>query len=137
MMTISLKLVICKKGFTFNRVTQKSDVRLNICIICCLYQNEPSDKIQLYFFQEFSNISKINHLKRLIEDLNVFRKYFRIRQEVNDEIQKSIYFIKYELQTCVENIISTKNINEKLFWLNGDGLKKFLTMNPMEKESQK
>ena len=58
MMTISLKLIIYQKGFILERVTknknknkkQKSDVRLNRCIICCLYQNNTYDKIQLYFF---------------------------------------------------------------------------------------
>ena len=34
-------------------------------------------------------------MKKVIEDLNVFRKYFRVKQEVGDEIQTSIYFIKY------------------------------------------
>ena len=37
------------KGVILERVTKKSDVRLNRCIICCLYQNNPFEKIQLYF----------------------------------------------------------------------------------------
>ena len=76
-------------------------------------------------------------MKKLIEDLNVFRKYFRGKQDVSDEIQISIYFIKYDIQTYIENNISCKKAKEKLFWLNGDGLKKLLTMNPMKKISQK
>ena len=79
MMKISLKLVIYQKGFILERATKKSDVRLKRFIICGLYQNKPSDKIQLYFFQEFSNISKIHHMKNVIEDLNVLRKYFSVR----------------------------------------------------------
>ena len=63
--------------------------------------------------------------KKINEDLNVFRNYFRVRQEVSDEIQTSIYFIKDELQTYIENNISCKKIKEKSFWLNGDGLKNF------------
>ena len=54
-------------------------------------------------------------MKKVIEDLNVFRKYFRVRQEVSDEIQTSIYFIKDELQTSIENNISCKKGKEKLF----------------------
>ena len=50
-------------------------------------------------------MSKIYHMKKVIEDMNVFRKYFRFRQDVSDELQKSIYFIKYELQTSVETHI--------------------------------
>ena len=46
-------------------------------------------------------MSKINHMKNVIEDLNVFRKYFWVRQEISDEIQTSIYFIKYEFQTLI------------------------------------
>ena len=48
-------------------------------------------------------------MKKVIEDLNVFRKYFRVIQEVSDEIQTSIYFIKYELQTSIETTKSCKN----------------------------
>ena len=78
-------------------------------------------------------MSKINHTKKIIEDLNVFRKYYSIRQEVSDEIQISICFIKDELQTSIENNISCNNGKEKLFWLDGDGLQNFLTVNPMER----
>ena len=76
-------------------------------------------------------------MKKLIEDLNVFRKYFRGKQDVSDEIQISIYFIKYDIQTYIENNISCKKAKEKLFWLIGDGLKKLLTMNPMKKNITK
>ena len=51
-------------------------------------------------------MSKINHTKKVIEDPNVFRKYFRVRQEFSDEIQIRIYFIKDKLQTSIENNIS-------------------------------
>ena len=78
-------------------------------------------------------MSKIHHMKRVIEDLNVFRKYFRVRQDGSDEIQTSISFIKDNIQASIETNISCKKSKEKLFWLNRDGLKKFLTTNPMEK----
>ena len=63
-------------------------------------------------------------MKKLIKDLNVFRKYFRGKQDVSDEIQTSISFIKYELQTPIETNMSSKKANENLFCLNRDGLKK-------------
>ena len=69
-------------------------------------------------------MSKTNHTKKLIEDLSVFRKYFRVRQEVSDESQTSIYFIKYELQNSVENNICCKKRKEESFLFNGDGIKK-------------
>ena len=69
-------------------------------------------------------MSKTNHMKKVIEDLNVFKKYFRVRQEFSDKIQTIIYFIKGEIQTSIENNISCKKGKEKLFCLNGDGLKK-------------
>ena len=72
-------------------------------------------------------------MKKVIEYQYVFRRDFSVRQEVSDEIQTSIHFIKYELQNYIENHISCKKRKGKSFWLNGDGLKKLLTMNPMEK----
>ena len=44
-------------------------------------------------------------MKKVIEYLNMFRIYFRVRQEVIDEIQTRNYFIKDELQTSIENNI--------------------------------
>ena len=49
-------------------------------------------------------------MKKVIEDLNIFRKYFWVRQEVSDAIQTSISFIKDKLQTYIENDISYKKI---------------------------
>ena len=50
-------------------------------------------------------MSKITHMKKVIEDQYVFRSEFRFRQEVNDEIQTSIFYIKDELQNSIENNI--------------------------------
>ena len=72
-------------------------------------------------------------MKKVIENQYVFRGDFKVRQEVNDEIQTSISYIKDELQNSIENNILGKTKKEKLFWLHGDGLKELLTMNPMEK----
>ena len=54
-------------------------------------------------------------MNRVIEDLNLFRTYFRVRQEVSDEILKSISFIKDELQTSIENNIFCKKAKEDHF----------------------
>ena len=60
-------------------------------------------------------MSKIHHTKKVIEDLNLFRKGFKARQYVSDEIQTSIYFIKYELQTSTETNISHKILRNNYF----------------------
>ena len=60
------------------------------------------------FFQELSNMYKTNNMKEVIEYLSVFRKYFRARQDVSDEIQISISFIQDKLQTSIETNISCK-----------------------------
>ena len=44
-------------------------------------------------------MSKISHMKKVIEYLNV-------RQEVSDEVKTSIPFIKDEVQNFIENHIS-------------------------------
>ena len=44
-------------------------------------------------------------MKKLIEDQDVFRRDFRVRQEVSDEIQTIISFIKEELKHSIENNI--------------------------------
>ena len=54
-------------------------------------------------------------MKKVIEYLNVYRKYFRVRQEVSDEIQTMISWIKDELQSSIENNISCKKGKENYF----------------------
>ena len=67
------------------------------------------------FFQEFSNMTKIRQMKKVLEDLNFFRKDFRARKDVSDEIQTRISFIKDELQNSIEINICCKKI-ELIFW---------------------
>ena len=43
-------------------------------------------------------------MKKVIEYQYVFRIHFKVRQEVNDEIQISISYIKDELQISIEKI---------------------------------
>ena len=45
-------------------------------------------------------------MKKVVEDEYVFRRDFRVRQEVSDEIQTRIFFIKYDLQSSALNNIS-------------------------------
>ena len=52
-------------------------------------------------------------MKKVIEDQYVFWIYFKVRQGVNDEIQTSISYIKYELQIYIQNNISGKTRKEK------------------------
>ena len=66
-------------------------------------------------------------MKKVIEYLNIFRKDLRVRKYFNDEIQKSISFIKYELQTFIKTHMSCKKGKENIFLLNRDGLKIFFT----------
>ena len=55
------------------------------------------------------------------------------RKEGNDEIQRTVYFIKDELQSFIERNIPEGSKKENLYWLHTDGLKLLLTMNPVEK----
>ena len=55
------------------------------------------------------------------------------RREVNDEIQRSVSFIKDELKSVIEKIIQEGSKKENSYWLHADTLKLLLTMNPMEK----
>ena len=58
-------------------------------------------------------------MKKVIEDLNVLRKYSRVRQYVNYDIQTIISFIKYGIQTSIEINISCKKAKENYFGLIG------------------
>ena len=76
-------------------------------------------------------------MKKVIEDQHLFRSEFKVIQEVNDGIQTSIYYIKYELQNSMKDNILGKRKKLKRSRFHGDGLKKFLTMNPMGKHIKK
>ena len=54
------------------------------------------------------------------------------RKGVNDEIQRSVSFIKDNLQSVIEINIQEGSKKKNLYWLHADGLKLLLTMNPME-----
>ena len=63
-------------------------------------------------------MSKNYHTKKVMNELNVFRKKISARQDISDEIQTSIYLIRCELQTPVGKFIYCKEKNERQFWLN-------------------
>ena len=54
-------------------------------------------------------------MKKVIEDQYVFRSDFKVRQEVNDGIKTSIYYIKYELQNSIEKNILGKTKTKNHF----------------------
>ena len=63
----------------------------------------------------------------------MFRSEIMTRKEVNDEIQRSVSFIKDELQSVIERNIQEESKRENLYWLHADGLKLLLTLNTIEK----
>ena len=69
---------------------------------------------------------KINHMKKVIEDQCLFRRYVKVRQEASDEIQTIISHSKDEFKISIENNIISKTRKEILFLFNGDGLKSCL-----------
>ena len=72
-------------------------------------------------------------MKKVIDEKKMFKSEIMVRKEVNNEIQRSISLIKYELQSFIEKNIWEGSKKGKSYWLRADGLKLFLTMNPMEK----
>ena len=50
------KIIDLPDGVSIRESHKESDVRLKICIICGLYQDKPSDKIQLYFSRILQNV---------------------------------------------------------------------------------
>ena len=55
--------------------------------------------------KKFSNMYRIHNMKKVMEYVDVLSIYFRVRQDVSDEILTSIYFIKYELQTSIKTML--------------------------------
>ena len=71
-------------------------------------------------------------MKKISDKKKMFRSEIMVRKEVNDEIQRSIYFIKDELRSSIQKCTGRKE-KGKSDWLHADVLKLLLTMNPMEK----
>ena len=89
-------------------------------------------KYSYIYFREFKIMYKSTLMKKLIDEQNVFRSEVMVRKVVNDEIQRSISYIKDEIQNYIENIVLEGIKKEKSSWLHGDVLKQLLTMNPMK-----
>ena len=53
-------------------------------------------------FEEYRILTKTTITKQVIDEKKVFRSEIMVRKEVNDEIQRSVSFIKDELQSVVE-----------------------------------
>ena len=85
------------------------------------------------FFEEYKILSKSTITKEVIDEKKVFRSEIMVRKEVNDEIQRSISFIKDELKISIEKNVWEERKKEKSYWLHDDGLKLLLNMNPIEK----
>ena len=56
-------------------------------------------------FEEYKFLTKTTIMKQVIDEEKVFRSEIMVRKEVNDEIQRSVSFIKYELQSFIEKNI--------------------------------
>ena len=78
-------------------------------------------------------MTKTTIVKQVIEEKKVLRSEIMTQKEVNDEIQRSVSFIKDELQSVIEKNIQEGGNKEILYWLHADGLRLLLTMNPMER----
>ena len=53
-------------------------------------------------------MSKITLIKKVIGDQYVLRSDFRVSQEVDDRIQTSISYIKYEIRNSIKNKMGEK-----------------------------
>ena len=92
MMTISLKLVILPKGVfcieTHKHTNKKKKMMSGSTDVLFAFYIKTSHfkKHSSNFFQEFTTISEITHMKKVIVDQYVFRRYFKFIKEINDEI---------------------------------------------------
>ena len=57
-------------------------------------------------------MSKINHMKKVVEYLNVFRKDFEVRQEFSDEIQITSSFLKMSFKFPSKIIYLVKKVRK-------------------------
>ena len=63
-------------------------------------------------------MSKTNNTEEIFNELVIFRRQFRDRQDVSDEIQTIISLIKDELQTSIEKVMSQNKTKKKYYgWI--------------------
>ena len=63
-------------------------------------------------------------MKKIIEDLNVFRKYISVRQELVMKYKQVFLLLKMSFKPPLKIIYLVKN-RGKSFWLDGDKQKTF------------
>ena len=139
MMTISLNLEIYLMGFIIEKLTnphQKKKllmVGLSKVLSVVYIRTIHLTKHSYNCFEESKILTKTTIMKQVIEEKKVLRSEIMARKEVNDEIQRSVSFIKDKLLSVIERNIQEGSKKVNLNWLHTDGLKLLLTMNPMEK----
>ena len=107
-MTISHKLVILPKRVYYRNTHKNTKKKINLCqdqqMYYLLFLSEQAilQNIDQFFSRIYNNVQNHSY-EEVDEDQYVFRRYFRVRQEVNDEIKTIICFIKDELQISIEN----------------------------------
>ena len=73
-------------------------------LLCVVYiRTSHLTKHSYNFFEEFKIMSKSTIMKKVSDEKNVFRSEVMVRKDINDEIQRSISYIKDELQISIEN----------------------------------
>ena len=65
---------------------------------------------------------KINNIKKIIEYLNVLRKYFRVRKKLVMKYKKAFLLLKMSFKLPLRKLNIVRKGKEKSFWLKGDGL---------------
>ena len=112
---------------------RKHDISYGQQSFCVNIRTSHLTKHSYNVFEEYKFLTKTTITKQVIDEKKLFRSEIMSRKEVNDEIQRSVSFIKDELQSVIEKNIQEGSKKENSYWLHADGLKLFLTMNPMEK----
>ena len=104
MMTILLKLVIYQKGFNIERLTnprKKKEylmMRSSKVLFFVYIRTSHFTKHSYNCFEEFKIMSKITIMKKVSDEKILFRSEVMVRKDIIDEIQRSICYIKDELQ---------------------------------------
>ena len=107
MMTISLNLEIYLMGFIIEKITnprKKKRLMMGSSKVLSIVYIRTSHltKHSYNFFEESKILTKNTIMKLVIEEKKLFRSEIMTRKEVNDEIQRSVLFIKDELQSFIE-----------------------------------
>ena len=102
---------------------RKSDVRLNRCIICYLYQNKPSEKLSSIFFLKITNMYQINHTKKVIDIWMSLENILGLYKKIVMKFKKIFLLLNMGCKLPLKIIYLAQ---KKTFWFNGSGLKNCL-----------